>query len=137
MAEKYSYTPRQSGYRLVVRRSSAGLGLFTLDLIKKGDFIIEYHGPVLTQKEADEKKGKYLFEVSRKKIVNGTPRYNTARYINHSCRSNCETDIVRGKIYIYARRVIKPGEELAYDYGKEYFDDFIRPHGCCCVKCRG
>ena len=60
---------------------------------------------------------------------------NKARYLNHSCRPNCETDIVKGKVYIYAKRNIKSGEELTYDYGKEYVDDFIKPYGCKCLKC--
>lgn len=131
------YQPRTSSYCFSVARSAAGLGLFAKESIARGDFLIEYYGPILTPKEADFKKGKYLFEVSKRKVVDGSPRYNKARYINHSCRPNCETDIVRGRIYIYARRNIKAGEELAYDYGKEYFDDFIRPHGCQCVKCTG
>ena len=130
-----TYIPRIGNYAYTVKRSSAGFGLFADEPIPKGKFIIEYYGPIMTPDEADEKKGKYLFEISSRRVADGTPRYNTARYINHSCRPNCRTDIVRGKIYIYARRNIKPGEELAYDYGKEYFNDFIKPHGCRCVKC--
>ena len=133
--KKVSYTPRESGYTLRVGRSAAGLGLFAEEKIPREKFVIEYYGPVLTRKEADEKGGKYLFEVSDRKVVDGTPRYNRARYINHSCRPNCETDIVRGKIYIYSLRAIKPGEELAYDYGEEYFNDFIKPYGCRCAHC--
>ena len=128
--------PRLGGYTLTVRRSVSGLGLFTKDPIRRRKFIIEYHGPVMTRKEADEKGGKYLFEVNNRKVINGSPRYNTARYINHSCKPNCETDIVKGRIYVYAKRNIKSGEELTYDYGKEYFNDFIKPHGCRCAKCR-
>ena len=129
------YTPRAGKYALRVGQSAAGLGLFAKERIEKGDFVVEYYGPVLTRESADEKGGKYLFEVSKRKVVDGTPRCNTARYINHSCRPNCETDIVRGKIYVYALRAIKPGEELSYDYGKEYFNDFIKPYGCRCARC--
>ena len=136
MPKGSTYVPRKSKYRLTVRRSSAGLGLFTEDHIQREKFIIEYYGPLLTRQKADEKGGKYLFEINSRKVVEGSPRYNIARYINHSCRPNCETDIVKGKIYVYAKRAIKPGEELAYDYGKEYFDDFIKSHGCNCIKCK-
>ena len=131
------YVPRKSTYTLRVRRSSAGLGLFTEDSIERGKFVIEYYGIVLTRTQADEKGGKYLFEINNRKVIDGTPRHNIARYLNHSCRPNCETDIIKGKIYIYAKRNIKEGEELTYDYGKEYFDDFIKPYGCKCLKCMG
>ena len=134
-SRKSPHQPRAGKYAYTVKRSSTGLGLFALEDIPKGDFIIEYYGPVLTPKEADDKQGKYLFEVNSRKVIDGTPRYNTARYINHSCLPNCEVDIIRGKVYIYAKRRIRAGEEFAYDYGKEYFEDFIKPHGCRCVKC--
>ncbi len=130
-----SHSPRIGKYACAVKRSSTGLGLFAQEDIPKGKFIVEYYGPVLTPKEADDKQGKYLFEVSSRRVVDGTLRCNTARYINHSCAPNCKVDIVKGKIYVYAKRRIRSGEEFAYNYGKEYFDDFIRPHGCQCIKC--
>ena len=37
---------------------------------------------------------------------------------------------------VIARRRIKPGEEITYDYGKDYFDIFLKPVGCKCEKCR-
>lgn len=130
-----TYVPRKSDYILQVRKSSAGLGLFTESPIPREKFIIEYFGPILTREQADEKGGKYLFEINSRSVIDGSPRYNTARYLNHSCRPNCETDVVKGKVYIYAKRNIKSGEELTYDYGKEYIDDFIKPYGCKCPKC--
>ena len=120
---------------LVVKRSSAGLGLFTDAPIPRGEFIIEYWGPILTSKQADRKGGKYLFETSKNRIIDGTTRDNVARYINHSCKPNCEIDILRGRVYVFSKRSIKPGEELTYDYGKEYFNDYIKPYGCRCGTC--
>jgi SET domain-containing protein len=120
---------------LKVKKSLAGLGLFTLEPIEKGGFIIEYVGTILNEAEANEKGGKYLFEVSKNRFIDGTNRKNTARYINHSCRPNCEVDIKQGRVLIFAKRAIKAGEELNYDYEKEYFDEYIKPYGCKCVKC--
>jgi SET domain-containing protein len=121
--------------KLKTKRSKAGLGLFTQKPIKKGEFVIEYTGKVLSRAEADKKGGKYLFETSFRRVIDGSGRDNIARYINHSCRPNCEVDIKKGRILIYAKRNIKVGEEITYDYDKEYFDEYIKPNGCVCDKC--
>jgi hypothetical protein len=67
--------------------------------------------------------------------TDGSVRRNTARYINHSCKPNAVPYDVGGKIHIYARKNIQPGEEITYDYGKEYFDIFLKPIGCKCAAC--
>ena len=121
--------------KVKVKRSKAGLGLFADEPIKKNEFVIEYTGKMLTREEADRKGGKYLFEISSRRTVDGSGRENTARYINHSCKPNCEVDIKRGRIFIYALRNIKADEELNYDYGEEYVDEYIKPHGCKCGPC--
>jgi len=128
------YTPR--GYKLSVRRSLTGKGLYTEEDIPKGVCIIEYTGRVVSEKKAEEDGGKYLFELSPRKTIDGNIRTNRARYINHSCRPNCEATGPSGRIFILSRRHIKAGTELTYDYGKEYFDKFIKPKGCRCEKHR-
>jgi len=120
---------------LKIGKSRTGLGLYTLADIPKGEFIIEYVGDVLTEKEADERGGKYLFETSKNRYIDGSARTNTARYINHSCRPNSEIEIKAGRIYVFSKRAIKAGEELNYDYEKEYWNEHIKPHGCKCDKC--
>ena len=125
----------KAGKKTIVRRSKSGLGLFAGEDIKKKEFIIEYVGEVLTCKEADIRGGKYLFETSKNRFIDGSTRKNTARYINHSCAPNCEVEIERGHINVYALKNIMKGEELHYDYEKDYFDEYIKPHGCRCHKC--
>lgn len=120
---------------LRVKRSSAGLGLFTTRPYKKGERIIEYFGREISKAEEYSSKSKYLFEVNSRKTIDGTQRDNFARYINHSCKPNCEPNIVRGKIFIDALKNIKEGEELSYDYGEEYVDEHIKPYGCRCTSC--
>jgi hypothetical protein len=122
---------------LKVKKSSAGLGLFALEDINRGDFVIEYTGEKISSDEADRRGGKYLFTVNDKLVVDGKGRTNLARYINHSCRPNCEAEIDedKKKIFIYAKKNIKAGDELNYDYGKEYWDDHIKPVGCKCETC--
>lgn len=125
-----------SFFRLASFRSNAGIGLRTLDPIPKGSFVIEYCGPLLSIEESDKIGGKYLFEVNSKWVIHGMPKYNKAGYINHGCKPNCYTKNSAGKkIYIYSKKNIKEGEELTYDYGKEYFNDFIKPKGCKCSHC--
>ena len=114
-----------------------GLGLFAGKEFKKGDLIIEYIGEKISDEEGDRRGGKYLFELNDDWMIDGTTRKNTARYINHSCRPNCypELDEAEERVFIYAKRKITPGEELTYNYGKNYFDIEIKPVGCKCAKC--
>jgi len=119
----------------VVRRTNTGLGLFALQPIAKGTRIIEYTGPLIPNEEVDKRRGRYFFGVNTKWTIDGSPRSNVARYINHSCKPNAEALICGRRVWIWSRKNIKPGEEIAYDYGKEYFDDIIRPMGCRCEKC--
>ncbi len=119
---------------LRVGKSSAGLGLFATRDFKKGERIIEYVGRTISKEEEYTSKSRYLFEVHSRKTIDGTERSNTARYINHSCRPNCEPEIEKGHIYIDAIKNIKAGEEFTYDYGKEYFDEYFKKSGCRCVK---
>jgi hypothetical protein len=119
----------------VVRRSRTGLGLFTESAIPRDACVIEYTGVELTQEEEDKSRSKYLFEISARKTIDGAPRWNTARYINHSCRPNCEPNIYKGRVFIHAKRAIKPGEELSYNYGKNYFDQYLKDI-CACPKCQ-
>ncbi len=118
-----------------VFRNDYGLGLKAKRPFKKGEFIIEYVGIKKTNKEVEDDTTRYLFEINNRFTVDGSPRWNTARYINHSCRPNAEVDIKKGKIIISAIKPIAVGEEITYDYGKEYFDEFIKPYGCRCAKC--
>ncbi len=123
---------------VVVKRSSAGLGLFANTTFKRGDFIIEYTGEAITHEESDRRGGKYLFILSDSIVLDGKGRENTARYINHSCKPNAEaeTDEDEGKIRISAKKTILPGEEITYDYGKDYVSAYIKPHGCRCRTCK-
>ncbi len=132
-AKKGKFVP---GYfPLLVKRSSAGLGLFAGADIPKGSCVIEYVGRVVSKEESETSRSKYLFEISKTKTIDGKPKWNKAGYINHSHRPNCEAEISKGRVFISAIKNIKAGEEFTYDYGKEYVDEHIKPYGCRCVKC--
>lgn len=117
-----------------VKRGLAGLGLFAGEDIKKGEMIVEYIGNILNKEEADKKvSSQYLFEITRNKTIDGTPRWNTARYANHSCDGNAESDVKKGRVFVIAIKNIKDGEEITYDYGEEFVEEHIAPHGCNCT----
>ena len=120
---------------LVVRRSTIGLGLFTLKGIPAGRRVIEYTGPVVTAEEVARRRGRYFFEIDERYAIDGSPRANTARYINHSCRPNAEAFVTGRRVWIWSKQAIGAGEELTLDYGQSYFDDYIRPKGCKCAAC--
>jgi SET domain-containing protein len=121
--------------RFRVGRTTAGLGLFALVPFPKGARVIEYTGERITAAEADRRRGRYLFEIDATWTIDGKDRDNLARYINHACRPNCEPRVIGRRVVIYARRAIRPGEELTYNYGRVYFAAMIAPAGCRCATC--
>jgi SET domain-containing protein len=122
-----------------VGRSRTGLGLFATKPIKKGTKIIRYFGPLLDskKKEDDAIENKYLFELNDRWTIDGSVRKNIARYINHSCRPNAESDVKprKRKVFIRAIKNIEPGDEINYDYGTDYFKAYLKPIGCKCAAC--
>jgi SET domain-containing protein len=122
-----------------VGRSRTGLGLFATKEIKKGTRIVEYIGPLLDCriKEQDAIENKYLFELNGRWTIDGSTRRNTARYANHACRPNAESDVQprNRKVYIRAIKTIQPGDEITYDYGSDYFKSYLKPIGCKCAHC--
>jgi SET domain-containing protein len=120
-------------------RSATGLGLFATRPIKRTAYIAAYRGPLISTEEADRREArgaKYMFELNREWTIDGSPRWNVARYINHSCRPNAKPVGRNGGIVIVALRRIEPGEEITYDYGREYLDYFFQNGGCRCASCR-
>jgi hypothetical protein len=122
-----------------IGRSRTGLGLFATKPIKKGTRIIRYFGPILDskKKEEDAIENKYLFELTNRWTIDGSLRENVARYINHACRPNAESDVRprKRKVFIRAIKNIEPGEEINYDYGTDYFKAYLKPIGCKCDSC--
>jgi hypothetical protein len=122
-----------------VARSRTGLGLFATKRIKKGTKIIRYFGPLLDSKKKkdDAIENKYLFELNNRWTIDGSVRKNVARYINHACKPNAESDVRprKRKVFIRAIKNIEPGEEINYDYGTDYFKAYLKPIGCKCDAC--
>jgi uncharacterized protein len=120
----------------VIKRSRTGLGLFAQHPIPKGTRIVEYTGPYLANKIVDQSDGKYFFGINSRWSIDGSGRDNIGRYANHSCRPNAEAIIEDRRVWIWSKRNIKAGEEITYNYGRQYFEDVIKPIGCKCNGCR-
>jgi uncharacterized protein len=90
----------------------------------------------VTAEEVARRRGKYFFEIEEEYAIDGSPRANAARYINHSCRPNTEAFITRKRVWVWSKEAIGAGDEITLDYGKDYFDDYIRPKGCRCAECQ-
>lgn len=120
-------------YAVRARRSASGLGLFAEEYIPAGKKIIEYVGHI--HDANNTLNNKYIFNVSKNIDIDGSPRWNTARYINHSCSANAESWTSKGHVWIRSTKAIQPGEEITYNYGNEYVDRYIKPYGCRCEAC--
>lgn len=123
--------------KVKMTRYGAGKGLFAGEFIKKGDFVIEYTGKRLPNSKADYLGTRYLFDLENGYTLDGSVKWNLARWINHACTPNVEAELDedQGRVFIHAVRDIMPNEELTIDYGENYFDDFIRSKGCRCKEC--
>ena len=133
---------------LVKKSKVHGSGVFATKNIPKGKKIIEYIGEKIAKSEGDrrselrikkylnsDKTGSvYIFELNKKYDIDGSPLYNKARYINHSCEPNCEVDIIDNQIWILSIKKIKSGEELTYDYGYTFDRDDYKDHPCRCAS---
>jgi len=119
-------------------------GLYANCDIKKGTKIIEYKGKIISVKKSaedpkfDNEKAIYLFNINKRLDLDGNFKFNTARLINHSCNPNCEVLGSGLKIWVYAMKNIKKGDELSYDYGFSFDEDYKQfPCRCGSSNCVG
>jgi hypothetical protein len=137
-------------YHIVRNSKIHGRGVFAKRPIRKGTIVIEYTGPIISEKEADKvgistengHSHTMLFQLDKKRVINGNEG-GDARYVNHGCDPNCETEQDGDHIYIKAVRAIKKGEELVYDYHLQVpgkiTDEIKKEYACFCGSplCRG
>lgn len=138
---------------LIVVRPSAihGTGVYAAKAIKKDTKIIEYVGEIISSDEADrrydddsmEVHHTFLFYIDEDSCIDGASGGNESRFINHSCKPNCVAYMQRKRVFIYALRNIKKGEELTYDYSYtregEFEESWKDLYVCRCgaSNCRG
>jgi SET domain-containing protein len=114
----------------VIRPSPThGRGVFATRTIRKGARIVEYRGKRMPEDVADNRPATdandpyhtLLFKLHDGTVLDASLGGNAARWINHGCDPNCEAiEYDKGRVFICARRTIRAGEELRYDYGLEY-----------------
>lgn len=141
-----------SGKRIQVRRSGVhGKGVFALQDIAEGETLIEYVGEVISWDEAQDRhphdpqdpNHTFYFHVNEDRVIDALFGGNSSRWINHSCKPNCEADEDKGRIFIKAIRNILAGEELNYDYGLIIDEPYTKklkaeyPCWCGAKNCRG
>lgn len=122
-------------YHFIAKNTRTGRGLFAQEDLPRGACLIEYIGRPATPAQMKANTGKYLFWTSDTTMIDGNIKENLARFINHSCRPNCEVDQRGRRLFIFAKRLINADEELTYDYGDEYFAMYFSNGRCRCEKC--
>lgn len=111
----------------------AGRGLFARTDICAGARVIEYLGERITKDESlrrCEAGNPYIFALDEEFDLDGAVEWNPARFVNHSCAPNCETEDDEGRIWVVALRDIRAGEELTYNYNFDLAE--FREHRCEC-----
>ena len=114
------------GRRIQVRKSGVhGKGVFAARDIAKGEVLIEYVGEHINWDQAldrhphdpSQPDHTFYFSLENGDVIDANVGGNASRWINHACTTNCIADEEDGRVFIKARKNIKAGEELFYDYG--------------------
>ena len=138
--------------RLQVDRSALhGQGVFALCHMAAGEIVIEYVGEIISMAEAlrrhphdpSNPEHTFYFHIDDARVIDGLHGSNASRWINHSCRPNCEPVEIKGRVFIQTRRQVWRGEELTFNYGlvsDEPLSDALKvKYACRCgaKKCKG
>lgn len=144
--------PGGAGRRLQTRLSGVhGKGVYALQDLAEGETLIEYVGEVISWKEAlrrhphdpTDPNHTFYFHIDEDHVIDAKHGGNSSRWINHSCKPNCEADEDDGRVFIKALHNIKAGDELFYDYGliidAKYTQKLKAEYPCWCgaKSCRG
>ncbi|GAA5861227.1 hypothetical protein JCM1840_003122 [Sporobolomyces johnsonii] len=121
----------------VIWTGNRGFGIKTMVPIRKGQFVIEYRGEIISRDESyrrvlvdyKDRNDYHIMDYDGFEVIDAGQRGNSSRFINHSCGPNCH--VVRWRLAgveeyqmgIFALRDIAVGEELSYNYGWQNFVD--------------
>ncbi|CAH2237590.1 jg6296 [Pararge aegeria aegeria] len=143
--EKRLY-PKMTPYRT----SARGWGLKTLQDVKAGQFVIEYVGELIDEEEFKRRMRRkqevrdenfYYLTLDKERMIDAGPKGNLARFMNHSCEPNCETQkwTVLGdvRVGLFAINDIPANSELTFNYNLESTGIEKKPCMCGAKRCSG
>lgn len=127
---------RRRAARTAVGRSDIhGWGLFALEHINKGDFVIEYAGEIITQDEADRRGHIYdkqhmnfLFATNEDLVIDSTRQGSRSKFANdpkgQRSTPNCEARVTSincdHRVGFFATEDLAPGTEITFEYGDAF-----------------
>ncbi|HMP82287.1 MAG TPA: SET domain-containing protein-lysine N-methyltransferase [Verrucomicrobiota bacterium] len=129
--------------KVVFKRSAIhGTGGFAVVDLRAGEPIIQYVGEKIDKAESlrrCENDNEYIFDLNETHDLDGNVEWNPARFINHSCAPNCESEVdeTKGEVWIQASRDIRAGEELTFNYCYDLEDYQDHPCRCGARECVG
>jgi SET domain-containing protein len=117
-----------------------GFGGFARRGIPRSTRILEYVGEKISAEESlrrCERNNEYILALDERTHLDGNVDWNPARWLNHRCAPNCDAELVDGRIWVVARREIRAGEELTFNYGFDLVDYCEHPCHCGAPDCVG
>ncbi|XP_066200820.1 histone-lysine N-methyltransferase, H3 lysine-36 specific isoform X4 [Saccopteryx leptura] len=144
------FTKRQYPDVEIFRTLQRGWGLRTKTDIKKGEFVNEYVGELIDEEECRARiryaqehdiTNFYMLTLDKDRIIDAGPKGNYARFMNHCCQPNCETQkwSVNGdtRVGLFALSDIKAGTELTFNYNLECLGNGKTVCKCGAPNCSG
>uniref|UniRef100_A0A3P9IB78 Histone-lysine N-methyltransferase, H3 lysine-36 specific n=2 Tax=Oryzias latipes TaxID=8090 RepID=A0A3P9IB78_ORYLA len=145
-----AFTKRQYSQVEIFRTLSRGWGLRCVHDIKKGQFVSEYVGEVIDEEECRSRIRHaqendicnfYMLTLDKDRIIDAGPKGNEARFMNHCCQPNCETQkwTVNGdtRVGLFALVDVKAGTELTFNYNLECLGNGKTVCKCGAPNCSG
>ncbi|KAL3268102.1 hypothetical protein HHI36_007229 [Cryptolaemus montrouzieri] len=144
------FEKREYPQMIPYRTPSRGWGLKTLEPLVKGQFIIEYVGEIIDDEEYQRRIKKmheqkdenyYFLTIDNNRMLDAGPKGNAARFMNHSCQPNCETQkwTVNGdtRVGLFALEDIPENTELTFNYNLECVGTEKKICRCGAPNCSG
>uniref|UniRef100_A0A8C4NZF4 Histone-lysine N-methyltransferase NSD3 n=1 Tax=Dicentrarchus labrax TaxID=13489 RepID=A0A8C4NZF4_DICLA len=129
ICENQCFSKRLYAETEVVKTDGCGWGLKTNQALRKGDFVTEYVGEVIDSEECQQRIKRahenhvtnfYMLTLTKDRVIDAGPKGNSARFMNHSCSPNCETQkwTVNGdvRIGLFTLCDIEADTELTFNY---------------------